>query len=311
MDTRVLEGLQWLPGWVQPCPLHWRLNRFYMWQIPRTTLSDRAKGHHDSGPIASAKRQLLSPEQEDMLVRWCELRALIGEAWSSADLCVQDKAISGKKVGQNWHRKFEKWHPELHAAKPAKLDPKRAKHFNKLVIGNFYDKWEALNAKHNGIPPEHIWNFDEKGIQMGGGRKKSSKKYYFLKDQKDHYCIWSDNLELVAILKCISAGGDAVPPSFCLQNGSRPDLWELSNDEWGRFGCFILVFVNICVLTSKWFKHIFLRIRMDWQLQCGVLAWQGFHPLCKRATCWSIQNNCYVYGWAQNTQNSWNAACSL
>ena len=222
-----------------------------MWQIPRTTLSDRAKGHHDSGPIASAKRQLLSPEQEDTLVRWCELRALIGEAWSSADLRVQAEAISGKKVGQNWHRKFEKRHPELCAAKPAKLDPKRAKHFNELVIGDFYNKWEDLNAKHNAIPPEHIWNFDEKGIQMGGGRKKSSKKYYFLKDQKDRYRIRSDNLELVTILECISAAGDVVPPSFCLQNGSRPDLRELSDDEWGRFGCFILLFVNICVLTSK------------------------------------------------------------
>ena len=160
----------------------------------------------------------------------------MGEPWSHADLRTQAEAISGKNVGRTWHRKFEKRHPELRAAKPAKLDPKRAKHFNETVISDFYDKWEGLDAKHGGIPPQHMWNWDEKGIQMGGGRKKSSKKYYFLKDQRHRYRIRSDNLELVTILECISAAGDVVPPSFCLQNGSKPDLRALSDDEWGRFG---------------------------------------------------------------------------
>lgn len=109
------------------------------------------------------------------------------------------------------------------------------KHFNKAVIANFYDQWEALNEKHSGIPPEHIWNWDEKGVQMGGRWKKSSKKYYFLKDHKHCYCISSDNLELVTILECVSAVGEVIPPSFCLQNGSWPDLQDLSDDEWGRF----------------------------------------------------------------------------
>ncbi len=62
-----------------------------------------------------------------------------------------------------------------------------------------------------GVPPEHIWNMDEKGIQMGGGRKKSSKKFYFFKDQKQRYRISSDNLELVTILECISAAGENCP----------------------------------------------------------------------------------------------------
>ena len=166
----------------------------------------------------------------------------MGEPWSAAELRSQAEEISGKPVRKNWNCKFEKRHPEVCAAKPAKLDPKRAKHFNEVVIGDFYDKWEDLNDKHNGIPPEHVWNWDEKGIQMGGGRKKSSKKYYFLKDQKHRYRIRSDNLELVTILECISAAGDVVPPSFCLQNGSRPDLRKLSGDEWGRFGVSFYIF---------------------------------------------------------------------
>ena len=48
---------------------------------------------------------------------------------------------------------------ELCTAKPAKLDSNRTKHFNELIINGFY---EEVDARHNGIPPEHIWNFDEK-----------------------------------------------------------------------------------------------------------------------------------------------------
>ena len=239
----------------------WKASIVYMEQIPKTTLGDRAKGCHDTWQNACAKQQLLSPEQEDTLVKWCELRASMGKPWTYTDLRSQAEAISGKSVGQNWHRKFEKRHPELHAAKPAKLNPKRAKHFNEAVIHDFYNQWEGLNEKHNGIPPEHVWNWDEKGIQMGGGRKKSSKKYYFLKDQRHCYRLRSDNLELVTILECISAAGDAVPPSFCLQNGTRPDLQELSDDEWGRLE--FLISNDSCVLTFMGFEHIFLRVRMD------------------------------------------------
>lgn len=234
---------------------------FYVKQIPRTTLRDRALGRHDSWQTACAKQQLLTPEQEEALVQWCGLRASSGEPWTPLELRAQAEAVSGKTVGQNWHRKFEKRHPELHAAKPAKLDPKRAKHFNEAIIGDFYDQWEGLNEKHDGIPPEHIWNWDEKGVQMGGGRKKSSKKYYFLKDHKHRYRISSDNLELVTILECVSAAGEVVPPSFCLQNGSRPDLRALSDDEWGRFA--VSVFIPQSVLTFKEFEHIFFRIGVD------------------------------------------------
>jgi hypothetical protein len=75
---------------------------------------------------------------------------------------------------------------------------------------------------------------DEKGIQMGGGRKNSGKKYLFLKHKKQKYHIRSDNLELVTVIECVSAAGEVVPPSFCLQEGSWPDLRELDDNQWGR-----------------------------------------------------------------------------
>src|SRR6266704_6813228 len=205
-----------------------------MFQVKLSTLTDRAKGRHYSWKNSCAKQQLLTPEQEETLCKWAEHHAEIGLPYSGADLCAKAAAISGKKVGNKWKLNFEKHHPQLHTTKPVRLDPKHAKNFNQAVIDDYFDQLEELHSRYpGGIPPEHIWNMDEKGIQMGGGRKGDSKKYYYLKSQKQKYCIKSDNLELVTILECISAAGDVVPPSFCLQTGATPDLRNLGDNEWG------------------------------------------------------------------------------
>jgi hypothetical protein len=61
---------------------------FYVEQIQKTTLGNRAKGRYDTWQGACAKWQLLLPEQGDMLVKWCGLRASMGEPWTSANLCT-------------------------------------------------------------------------------------------------------------------------------------------------------------------------------------------------------------------------------
>ena len=47
--------------------------KVFMAYRSQQTLSDRAKGRHDSWTRACAKQQLLSPEEEDTIVNWCEL----------------------------------------------------------------------------------------------------------------------------------------------------------------------------------------------------------------------------------------------
>jgi hypothetical protein len=160
----------------------------------------------------------------------------MGVPFSKMDLNAEASQISGKAIGKTWHRKFLNRHrTEISAAKARRIDPKRASNFNKAVINDYFDKLEALHARFpSGIPHEHIWNMDEKGIQMGGGRKNSNKKFLYLKDQTEKHCLKSDNLELVTVIECVSAAGDIVPPSFCLKSGSVPDLRDVSDDQWGR-----------------------------------------------------------------------------
>ena len=125
--------------------------------------------------------------------------------------------MAGREPGKLWHTRFLKKFLEIQPSKGTKLDPKHAKNFNKTVINDYFDQLERLHARFpGGIPPQHIWNMDEKGIQMGGGWKTSGRKYLFLRHKKQKYHIQSDNLELVIVIECISAAGEVVPPSFCL-----------------------------------------------------------------------------------------------
>ena len=136
--------------------------------------------------------------------------------------------MSGNIPGKGWHRRFEKRHAELRSSKPGNLDPKRAQNFNPTNVAKFYDLLKSIFDTYPNLPPEQIWNMDEKGLQLGGGRKRS-KKFYHLKTMKKSkfYRIRSDNLELVTIIECISPSGLSVPPSFVLQSGPVPALLDL------------------------------------------------------------------------------------
>ena len=96
------------------------------------------------------------------------------------ELDARASLLAERQVGPSWHKRFLKRHPELLAARGARLDPKRAKNFNETVINHYFNTLEALHAHFpDGIPAEHIWNMDEKGIQLGGGWKNLNKKFLY------------------------------------------------------------------------------------------------------------------------------------
>ncbi|KAI6157716.1 hypothetical protein BKA82DRAFT_3936356, partial [Pisolithus tinctorius] len=82
--------------------------------------------------------------------------------------------------------------------------------FNKMAVEEYFKLWHELEEKYDGIPPEHHWNMDKKGCQMGRGRQGSGMKFIFSLEDKEHYCLHSDNLELVSIIECVNAAGTVV-----------------------------------------------------------------------------------------------------
>jgi hypothetical protein len=79
--------------------------------------------------------------------------------------------VSRLVPGANWHLRFQSCHPEVLNSKPSGLDLKCAQNFNLSNIEDYFVLLGSVYKEFPDIPPQHIWNMDEKSIQMGGGRK--------------------------------------------------------------------------------------------------------------------------------------------
>jgi hypothetical protein len=50
--------------------------------------------------------------------------------------------------------------------------------FNYTVVKEHFERLDAVFKEH-GIPWENVYNMDEKGIQLGGGRKSNGQNFFF------------------------------------------------------------------------------------------------------------------------------------
>ncbi|KAF8978617.1 hypothetical protein BDQ17DRAFT_1338685 [Cyathus striatus] len=126
------------------------------------TLLDRSKGKL-SYKDAATNRRRLKPTEEEILLNWLKNDAESGQPWDNRTLRDRATYLAGRRVGN----------------KPSKLDPKRAKNFNETVFWDFFDKLNSIYEQYGDILPEQIYNMDEKGIQLGGGRKNDPRKYMY------------------------------------------------------------------------------------------------------------------------------------
>src|SRR6267142_2042636 len=198
-----------------------------MFQVPHTTLVDRIKGR-PCRKDAHQSQQLLSQSEEAVLCDWIGFHATIAKPLDIQGIQILASAVSGKQPGKNWVGQYKKHQPEVCQSRPGSLNLKRAQNFNPSNVAGFYDLLKAIYDVYPSLPPQHIWNMDEKGLQLGGGRKRS-KKYFHLKSLKrsKFYRIRSDNLELVTIIECISPACLSIPPVFILAQGPIPALPDL------------------------------------------------------------------------------------
>jgi hypothetical protein len=194
-------------------------------KVPYHTLRRRFKVKAVTHFEAHKNAQLLTIAQENTLCEWIIFMGLVGHPLSKTALYLKVAAISpilqerSKKSGKtelpgiNWAYAFLLRHPELKLKRLTGLDPKRAQNFNPTVVSNHFTKLGKL-IQEKDIPWENIYNMDEKGIQLGGGRKLDNTKYLFSMEQRIHVKIQSADLELVTIIETIGANGSFLKPTF-------------------------------------------------------------------------------------------------
>ncbi|CAK5273513.1 unnamed protein product, partial [Mycena citricolor] len=98
------------------------------------------------------------------------------------------------------------------------LEECRAMSLNPTVVRQFFVMLESVIKEYE-IQPKNMYNMDEKGIQLGMAGRIT---VVVDRDQRGVQTIANGNRELVTILECLCADGDALAPSFVFQ-GQRRD----------------------------------------------------------------------------------------
>lgn len=202
--------------------------------VPYYTLRRRILGLALPKKDAHINQQLLNKAEQATLIDWIKYLALTGHPLNKRTIRPKVQAIleaKGRKVdlkhpSKTWIREFMKRHtPELKMSRGSGLDPKRAKAFNFTTVQGHFKLFKETIEKNN-IPWRNIHNMDEKGVQMGGGRKGTRTKYFFGQDDKMKYKLQSDELQLVTIIDSVCADGTAdIGPGFVFPGSTKHKEW--------------------------------------------------------------------------------------
>jgi hypothetical protein len=191
------------------------------------TLHNHHRGLTKSSKAAHEKEQLLTNIQTAVVVDWCKHQANKSTPFTRKDLAQHVYRLSGTMPGERWIERFLKRHKdELEAGRARGLDPKRAKAFNRTTVATYFTLL-GNTIKEYDIPPENIYNEDEKGLQLGGGRKNLPTQFIFAKGSKTRAVLRPDSLVLVTVLEAVCADGTLVPPVLVLPRGQTGEWWTV------------------------------------------------------------------------------------
>ena len=156
--------------------------------IPATTISNHLCGGK-APSVAHESQKILSNEQQKVVIEWLRLRGNNGNPMTHEQLRPLIFDLTWWRPGINWICKFIKNNFDKITEKTVHgLDPKCAEAFNEEVVTRHFEMLKSLIIRQR-IPPENIYNEDEKGIQLGGGRKNLSLQYIFSKEDHDKYVV--------------------------------------------------------------------------------------------------------------------------
>jgi hypothetical protein len=189
-----------------------------IYDVPHSTLGDRIKGLP-----THADQWALSVAEEEVVVEWAKVLGRWGVPMTYSTLTKYASEISGRHIGESWHKRFLTRHPDLKVKATSGLEKCRAKALNKTAVEGYFNILEEVVHEYH-IKLGNQWNMDEKGVQLGIGAKVAAT---IDRDQATVYSVEDGNRELVTIIEAVCADGRALSPSVIFQG-----TWR--NPEWGR-----------------------------------------------------------------------------
>jgi hypothetical protein len=211
-----------------------------LYNVPHSTVHDRAKGKHNRYN-GQKTRELLTEGQNAALIEWGHYLSLTCHPINRRTIGPKVKAMTGSFPGVHWFTRWIDRHKEhFRFGKTSRLDSHRARQFNYTTVHEYFEKLDAL-MKEKGIPWENVWNMDEKGAQLGGGRKNRGRKFLLSRrkrteKKKPNYRAGSSDLELVTIVECVNALGHVLKPGFVFQGKRIQKKWFASEEVREKVG---------------------------------------------------------------------------
>lgn len=212
--------------------------------VLESTLCARFNGLHQSHTEAHVGEQYITPSQEAILLAWCHHLGHMSIPLSRETVRAKAGEIKGDGTipGNTWFKRYVRHNSDTLTFKKASgLDPKRAKNFNRATVEEHLRSFKEMLEKF-GIPWENVYNMDEKGIQLGGGRKGSRRKFLYSRVQRERLRIKSDNLELVTVIEAVCCDGNAhIQPGFVAQAGDLGEWWTIP----GVGRCVSVIYISL------------------------------------------------------------------
>jgi hypothetical protein len=208
------------------------------YQVPYSTLTGRWNGT----PTAA---------QEEVLTEWIKVMGHWGIPMTATIITDYVADIVGHTVGELWVKHFKACHPELKVKWSSTLEKCWAASLNPTLMNEYYDLLEDTIKSYD-IPPENIYNMDEKGIQLGIGQKV---KAFVDWDQKDVYSVEDGNRDLITMIEAISADGWSMHPSAIYQGLHQNLEWGWNNPcnaRWVSSSAFSTLLINLLVFLIHW-----------------------------------------------------------
>lgn len=174
----------------------------------RSTLNMRDRGIRQSAQVVNYNKTLLTLQSEKELVRFI----LWKDKWGfpvTYDV-ILEKALQQARIrnptlrtiGKKWVQRFLKRHPEIKRRLSAQLDRDRMKAGDKEVLRDFFMKWQEVIERF-GILPEHIYNWDEKGVMLG---ITGCEWVLGARNKRESYAVQDGNRESVTVIECGRGG---------------------------------------------------------------------------------------------------------
>ncbi|KAH7929520.1 DDE-domain-containing protein [Leucogyrophana mollusca] len=192
--------------------------------VSRTTLTARYNGRK-TRVDSHAHQQRLTPAQEAVLKEWIKALGYRGVPLSHLTVAQHASVIIDEPVSENWARHFRTRHPDLKARWSTGLECCRARALNRSQVSEYFTILGDLISRYN-VLPSNIYNMDEKGIQLGIGKRTL---VFVDRDQKTVQHLVNGDRELVTVIETVSADGIVLPPSVIFKAKRRNLAWGRNN----------------------------------------------------------------------------------